>query len=71
MNKPKIKRRVGLRTPSFQKAAIVFNADEDAAEKLAEFGHVSKNSTGSYELQVDARFDYEDVLMFINEMNEE
>ena len=70
MKKPEMKRRIGLTIPSFQKSFIVFNADEETAGELAEFGQVSENGAGSYTLWVDARFDYEDVLAFINDINE-
>ena len=68
---PKKKRRVGLRVPSFQKSAIRFNADEETAKKLEGFGHLSQNGLGAYELWVDARYDYDEVLDYINSLNVE
>ena len=66
MNKPKGKRRVGIF--SANNGIIGFDTDEQAVEIIKEYGNVYHSRGSRYSLAVDTRFDFEDVVKFMEAM---
>lgn len=69
MSKPQMKSEIASGEFSLAYYWINFSATPDAASAMAEFGNVSKSSTGdnNYILWVDRRFDLMEVYRYIQE----
>lgn len=66
MEKPKMKREIGIVGYSEKHRLIFFDATLDAAQDLNEFGWLTRPlQYSSYHLFVDARFDFFEVLKYI------
>lgn len=63
--KPKPKREVSITTiaPTFR--SIYFYASEDAVNDFRSFGSVTSMGKESYRLEVDARYDFQEVVEYI------
>lgn len=72
MKKPRIKREVAIESIFPQTQAIHFYASPDAAEELGEFGTTTSGGLikNKYRLQVDARFDFDEVVEYIKNYGE-
>lgn len=66
-NKPVQKRKAAVRLVSKAANMILFNATEEAAAEFESFGEMElvRNVSGYYSLFVDARYDFDEVLAFI------
>jgi hypothetical protein len=71
MNKPKIKKELAVRDYNERYRWIAVNATNDAIQEYAEFGDVHCIDREKYTLQVDARFDFEEVLAWMQSHGEE
>jgi hypothetical protein len=67
MNKPQIKREVQITTVIKSVRHIIFYASTDAVAEFEEFGEVlpSTNTRELYNLFVDARYDFGEVVAYI------
>jgi len=66
MNKPTPKREVAIDGHIKSLGMIYFYSSRDAAEDFREFGHMSTSEEGNkYTLFIDKRFDFDEVLAYI------
>jgi len=66
MDKPKPKREVAIRGYSKLAGVIFFDSSQDAADEFQEFGYIIRSySEYSYTLYIDARFDFGEVLAYV------
>ena len=67
MNKPNPKREVAIRLYYPTLMIIDFYATEDAATEFREFGQLERDPmyTNGWHLIIDSRFDFEEVLRYI------
>lgn len=73
MKKPVMKRKLAITNLVPSMRIVSFYADKDTADSLKEFGKVFSNTEedlrDSHELYVDPRFDFEDVVEYMESMN--
>jgi hypothetical protein len=68
VKRPTMKKEVAISVVSETVRAIYFYATQDAASEFAEFGQMGNaNGTNHYRLEVDARFDFQEVVSFIRD----
>ncbi len=68
MEKPTLKREVAIQNILRGVNMITFYATDDAVTEFESFGAISpKNTLGLYELWVDSRVDFEEVVEFIED----
>lgn len=68
MKKPTMKKEVAICLVSEATRAIHVYATQEAISEFAEFGHVvGLNGMNHYSLEVDARFDFQEVVSFIRD----
>ena len=66
MDKPKPKSEVAIHTAIEFTRSIFFFASKDAMDDFREFGHMSQDKEGGLIcLSVDARYDFNEVLKYI------
>ena len=72
MEKPKMKRTVAISTSCPPQYYLSFYATDTIAECAKEFGRVRPfdNIKGKWVMNVDARFDFADVLAWLESFNE-
>lgn len=63
--KPQLKRELAIDIIHRSVNVIIFYASADAAEDFREFGHLQECGKERYSLIVDARYDFEEVLKYI------
>jgi hypothetical protein len=68
MDKPVMKREVGVRLYVRSMRMIVFYSTDDALTEFSEFGQIESGDTdNTCRLWVDSRFDFDEVLKYIEE----
>lgn len=65
MNKPTPKKEVGVLFASKAARHIRFNSTEDAVTEFLSFGKLTIDGRESYSLFVDSRYDFDEVLAYI------
>ena len=70
MKKPRPEREVAIRATNKEVYFITFNASPDAITELAEFGRIYPVE-GYYELYVDRRYDFDEVVAYIENYGQE
>lgn len=71
MDKPTMKRHVGITTQIESSRFIAFTANGTIAAKMADYGTLYKHGDlerDSYHLCVDPRYDFADVLAYLESM---
>jgi len=72
MNKPTMKREVAISVTEHTGRTVFLYATPDAAEVFSGLGHIWElSSPNYYHLTVDARYDFDEVVRFIEGYGEE
>jgi len=68
LKKPIIKREIAISRKLYNAKTIILSATKDAAEEIREFGDLAfYEKEGAYWLKVDPRFDFDEVVKYIEE----
>lgn len=65
VDKPQPKREVGVRGWHDSVRVIYFDASADAIGDFEEFGRIHHSGGSEYQLYVDSRFDFKEVLEYV------
>lgn len=72
MPKPVMKRKIGITCELQITKSVFFDASQEDAEKFKDFGALEKRDRENHwHLKVDARYDFQDILDYIEEINSE
>lgn len=70
MEKPKIKRELAIMSAFKNSYTIFFYATPDTASSIKEFGKVAFYGNDLYDITIDRRFDFDEVLNYIKSLGE-
>lgn len=69
MEKPQMKRKVGISEVNPTNRIIDLWTDEETAKDFSSFGDLFEKGRNYYSLRVDARYEFHEVLIYIREVN--